>query len=119
MLSSALLGHGASLTNGGAALSPSYLYTSASAMQRAAGELIFLEVSVIKLCAERKTIKASCRKEKLLVIFFHEREQGKKNRDQIYFQVFGFDPDCKKFKVESCNYLQKQRFFFLIRIKFG
>lgn len=75
-------------------------------MQRATGELIFLEVMVIKSCAERKTIKASCRREKLLVILFHEREQ-KKNKDQIYFQIYGFAPDCRKFKMENCNYLQK------------
>lgn len=86
-------------------------------MQQAAGELIFLEVSVIKSCAERKTIKASCRRETLLVIFFHEREQKKKT-DQIYFQIYEFVPDCRKFKMENCNYLQKQHFF-LIRIKIG
>lgn len=79
-------------------------------MQRAAGELIFLEVSVIKSCAERKTIKASCRREKLLVIFFHEREQKKKQRSNLF--IFGFDPDWEKIKMENCNYLQKQRFFF-------
>lgn len=82
-------------------------------MQQAAGELIFQEVSVIKSCAERKTIKASCRRETLLVIFFHEREHKKKNRDQIYFQIFEFAPDCRKFRMENCNYLQKQQFFFL------
>lgn len=55
-------------------------------MQQAAGELIFLEVSVIKSCAERKTIKASCRRETLLVIFFHEREQKKKTEIKSIFK---------------------------------
>lgn len=80
-------------------------------MQRAAGELIFLEVSVIKSCAERKTIKASCRREKLLVIFFHEREQKKKTEIKSIFKYLDLTLTVKKSRWKIAIISKNNDFF--------